>query len=89
MTRSVSVQTLDPAPTGLCGQLSPWASRRAERSAKVGAVVRDSKQAGTSMHAEAETLSYESPAIYEIGSIADLTQGNTTAVADITVTGSQ
>jgi hypothetical protein len=37
--------------------------------------VREPKQAGEHMHVEQETLSYEPPAVVEIGSIADLTQG--------------
>jgi hypothetical protein len=41
------------------------------------------------MHPDTEGLSYEPPAVYEIGSIADLTQGNTTATPDVTVVGSQ
>jgi hypothetical protein len=37
--------------------------------------VREFKRAGEHMHSEPETVSYEPPAIVEIGSIADLTQG--------------
>jgi hypothetical protein len=33
--------------------------------------------------------SYESPAVYEIGSIADLTQGAVTPVTDNAIIGSQ
>jgi hypothetical protein len=44
--------------------------------------VKESKQAGEYMHADHETFSYEPPAVVEIGSIADLTQGTGPPNAD-------